>query len=38
MEDAAIRLLAEADEPSDSYDLTGQGDEAGEPEEEGRSA
>jgi multicomponent Na+:H+ antiporter subunit C len=38
VEDAAIRLLAEADEPSDSYDLTGQGDEAGEPEEEGRSA
>ena len=38
VEDAAIRLLAEADEPSDSYDLTGQGDEADEPEEEGRSA
>ena len=38
VEDAAIRLLAEADEPSDSYDLTGQGDEAEVPEEEGRSA
>ena len=38
VEDAAIRLLAEADEPSDSYDLTGQGDESDEPEEEGRSA
>ena len=38
VEDAAIRLLAEADEPSDSYDLTGQGDGADEPEEEGRSA
>ncbi len=38
VEDAAIRLLAEADEPSDSYDLTGQGDESEEPEEEGRSA
>ncbi len=38
VEDAAIRLLAEADEPSDSYDLTGQGDGADDPEEEGRSA
>jgi multicomponent Na+:H+ antiporter subunit C len=38
VEDAAIRLLAEADEPSDSYDLTGQGDESDEPEEEGQSA
>jgi multicomponent Na+:H+ antiporter subunit C len=38
VEDAAIRLLAEADEPSDSYDLTGQGDESDEPQEEGQSA
>jgi multicomponent Na+:H+ antiporter subunit C len=34
VEDAAIRLLAEQDEPSDSYDLSS-GDEPEEFEEEG---